>query len=185
MPNHSQIWPPTGSHHKYLQENKGVRNPHAAKEDTYLKCKRSPSAPKSGLKDFFSLKFLNIFTTLLLSLIAYLKRDYIVKKEVALFLKQPITDILSYYKTSAFHLPPKKNSRVLQTQKIKAAWLCDYQTKVSVFKSVYYLHSLKTSSSKFKLTQRQKRCYTYSEESCAHTNSCAEPKLLFLRAIAV
>lgn len=31
-----------------------------------------PSAPKSGLKDFFSLKFLKIFTTLLLSRIAYL-----------------------------------------------------------------------------------------------------------------
>jgi hypothetical protein len=33
----------------------------------------SLSAPKSGLNDFFSLKFLNIFTTLLLSLIAYLR----------------------------------------------------------------------------------------------------------------
>lgn len=31
-----------------------------------------PSAPKSGLKDFFSLKFLKIFTRLLLSRIAYL-----------------------------------------------------------------------------------------------------------------
>jgi len=37
------------------------------------KSKYSPSAPKSGLNDFFSLKFLNIFTTLLLSLIAYLE----------------------------------------------------------------------------------------------------------------
>lgn len=31
-----------------------------------------PSAPKSGLKDFFSLKFLKILTMLLLSLMAYL-----------------------------------------------------------------------------------------------------------------
>lgn len=39
----------------------------------YSRSKYSPSAPKSGLNDFFSLKFLNIFTTLLLSLIAYLE----------------------------------------------------------------------------------------------------------------
>ena len=29
------------------------------------------------------------------------------------------------------------------------------------------------------------KCHTYSDESCAQTNSCAEPKLLFLKAIAV
>lgn len=39
----------------------------------YFKGKYLPSAPKSGLNDFFSLKFLNIFTRLLLSLIAYLE----------------------------------------------------------------------------------------------------------------
>lgn len=47
----------------------------------YFKSKYLPSAPKSGLNDFFSLKFLNIFTTLLLSLIAYLNRDCIVKEK--------------------------------------------------------------------------------------------------------
>lgn len=66
----------------------------------YSESKYSPSAPKSGLNDFFSLKFLNIFTTLLLSLIAYLNRDCIVKKSNYSSVKEQTTKIRCYKKST-------------------------------------------------------------------------------------
>lgn len=86
-----------------------------------------PSAPKSGLKDFFSLKFLKILTILLLSLMAYL------------FKKKEVKSLIQRYRAGKY---------------------------------LTYINPL------FKHQ-------TYSDESCAQTNSCAEPKLLFLKAMAV
>lgn len=55
------------AHQRYLKEEK---------DKTRHSCTSLPSAPKSGLNDFFSLKFLNNFTLLDPSRTAYLNKDH-------------------------------------------------------------------------------------------------------------
>lgn len=43
----------------------------------------------------------------------------------------------------------------------------------------------KQQQQQIQVTTKEKICNTYSEESCAQANSCAEPKLLFRKAMAV
>ncbi len=80
MPGHSLISPQARNLHKSLHGKikthpvrKTVGTIHFPKSHIYYpRVFTLPSAPKSGLKDFFSLKFLKILTILLLSLMAYL-----------------------------------------------------------------------------------------------------------------
>lgn len=78
MPGHLQILHQAKNLHKCLYTK--TRTYKSGKTTTRVyshnsvitKGDKVPSAPKSGLKDFFSLKFLNSLTMLLLSLMAYL-----------------------------------------------------------------------------------------------------------------
>lgn len=84
-PGRSRTALPAGTLRRYLQEItpqrkiRHRRDAHGRSNQTRLQ--NLPSAPKSGLKDFFSLKFLKIFTTLLLSRIAYLQHTQHVQSD--------------------------------------------------------------------------------------------------------
>lgn len=95
------------------------------------KSKYSPSAPKSGLNDFFSLKFLNIFTTLLLSLIAYLE---IALEKYYLPVKAAVYYFSSLLQEKPLHLS-SKISRAQQIENLKIVPLS------SLFKPFFFFLS--------------------------------------------
>lgn len=77
-PGHSLTSPQARNLHRFLQKRNTSSEQYSRNfsppnsEVFYRTMFTLPSAPKSGLKDFFSLKFLKILTILLLSLMAYL-----------------------------------------------------------------------------------------------------------------